>query len=68
MVKFDKSGKLSPRYIGSFEVLERVDIVAYLLAPRNKKSDFSADLSEKKRFSGGMEMILTKKNRKKKNR
>ena len=33
----------------------------------NKKSDFSADLSVKNRFSGGMETILTKKNRKKKN-
>ena len=27
----------------------------------NKKSDFSADLSAKNRFSGGMETILTKK-------
>ena len=32
VVRFDKRGKLSPRYIRSFEVLERVGIVAYQLA------------------------------------
>ena len=29
---FGKKGKLSPRYIGSFEILERVGKVAYKLA------------------------------------
>ena len=32
VVRFDKRGKLALRYIGSFEVLERVGIVAYRLA------------------------------------
>ena len=32
MVRFDKRGKLSPRFIGSFDILERVGTVAYRLA------------------------------------
>ena len=31
VVKFDKRGKLSPRFIDPFEILERVGIIAYRL-------------------------------------
>ncbi|XP_039113924.1 uncharacterized protein LOC120249470 [Dioscorea cayenensis subsp. rotundata] len=31
-VRFGKRGKLNPRYIGSFEIVERVGAVAYRLA------------------------------------
>ena len=32
MVRFGKRGKLSPRFIGPFEILERVGTIAYQLA------------------------------------
>ena len=32
VVRFGKRGKLSPRFIGSFEILERVGTIAYRLA------------------------------------
>ena len=32
VVKFGKRGKLSPRFIGPFEILERIGTIAYLLA------------------------------------
>ena len=32
VVRFDKRGKLSPRFIGPFEILERVGTIAYQLA------------------------------------
>ena len=32
VVGFDKRGKLSPRFIGPFEILERIGTIAYRLA------------------------------------
>ena len=38
VVRFDKRGKLLPRFIGPFEILERVGTVAYRLALRPNMS------------------------------
>ena len=40
VVKFDKQGKLSPRFIGPFEILERVGTVAYWLALSPSMSEY----------------------------
>ena len=40
VVRFGKRGKLSPRFIGPFKILERVGTVAYLLALPPSMSGF----------------------------
>ena len=44
VVKFGKWGKLSPRFIEPFEVLERVGIIAYWLALPPKLIGCSCDV------------------------
>ncbi|KAJ9536604.1 hypothetical protein OSB04_un000205 [Centaurea solstitialis] len=38
LVRFDKRGKLSPRYVRPFEIIERVGLVAYKLRPSEEMS------------------------------
>ena len=40
MVRFDKRGNLSPRFIGPFEILERVGTIAYRLSLPLSMSSF----------------------------
>ena len=40
VVRFGKRGKLSPRFIGPFEILERIDTVAYRLVLPPSMSGF----------------------------
>ena len=32
VLRFEKKGKLSPRFVGPFEILERIGLVTYRLA------------------------------------
>ena len=52
VVRFGKQGKLSPRFIGPFEILERVGAVAYRLALPPSMSGVHEVYSRSNRCSG----------------
>ena len=48
VVRFGKRGKLSPRFIGPFDVLKRVGTVAYsLMLPQNFHAIFHVSMLQK---------------------
>ncbi|KAK4706966.1 hypothetical protein R3W88_033476 [Solanum pinnatisectum] len=60
VMRFGKKGKLSPRYIGPFEVLECVGLVAYKLALPHKLSGVHPvfHVSMLKRYHGDWDYII----------
>ena len=66
VVRFGKRGKLSPRFIGSFEILERVGTVAYRLAVISTKKliylgDGSGDFCPSLKLGNG-DYVMPRKN------
>ncbi|GJV93332.1 hypothetical protein Tco_1541145 [Tanacetum coccineum] len=55
VIRFGKKGKLAPRYVGPFEILERVDLVAYRLRLPEELSGVhdTFHVSNLKTMSGG---------------
>ena len=60
MLRFGKKGKLSPRFIGLYEILERVRLVAYWLAlpPELTKLHYVFHVSMLRRYRSDESHIL----------
>ncbi|XP_043697020.1 uncharacterized protein LOC122647760 [Telopea speciosissima] len=60
VMRFGKKGKLSPRYVGSFEILERLGPVAYKFVLSSELSNVHnvLDMSMLKRYIGDSSHIL----------
>ena len=55
VVRFGKRGKLSPRFIGPFEILERVGTVAYWLAlPPSMSGVHAPEIYSRSSSCGGL--------------
>ena len=60
-MRFGKKGKLSPRFIGSYEVIEKVGLVAYRLTlpPELEKIHYVFHVSMLRRYSSNQSRVVS---------